>query len=81
MKETFEGFSAAPGGNVENVIKGYAGLLDDASRKMERIFQKYVYSGAPPKYFPMVRSKLNARMSGKVMNYDVFKKGSVPCSK
>jgi hypothetical protein len=35
LEGNIEGFSASPGGNIENVIKSYAGMLDDASRTID----------------------------------------------
>lgn len=74
VEGNIEGFSAAPGGNVENVIKGYAGLLDDTSRKLEQTFKDYVFSGKPPAFFPMTRAKISGALSKEIMNYDVYKR-------
>lgn len=68
------GFSAAPGGNIENVIKGYSGNLDTANRGIERAFMDYATDGKPGKVFALTRAKVGAALSNSLMDFPEFKR-------
>lgn len=74
LEGNVEGFSAAPGGNIENVIKGYAGKLDGVQRTIEGAFKEYVFGSNTPRVFAMTRARLGARLDKAMMNFDEFKR-------
>ena len=74
LEGNVEGFSAAPGGNIENVIKGYAGKLDIAQRTIEQAFKDYVFGNNAPRVFAMTQARLGARLDRAMMNFDEFKR-------
>ena len=75
LEGNVEGKVAIEGGNVENMIKTYAGPLDEANRAIDRSFREYVYAGQQqPKVAPQVQAWVKAKLNKELMDYAEFKR-------
>lgn len=58
------GISGAPGGDVEELVKAWDALQYPSERKINDLFEQYVFGNTGRKVAPVIRSAIQAKRSG-----------------